>query len=130
MPIYLRHRSVWLRIKEIYTIHSSRRSSKRGSKRKRQAGTTPYGMVAECVEPPRVGDGMPSAELKVPASKVTKFMTRLHKALGDSEVIVLVEPRGEYYYRVRIYAPNASSLEEAVEEARKIIEALRARKRS
>ncbi|NPA04770.1 MAG: hypothetical protein GXO09_01565 [Crenarchaeota archaeon] len=122
MPIYLRHRSAWLRIKEVYSLQSAS-----SGKRRRKSKTTPYGMVAECVNPPKLDSGMPSAELKVSASKVTKFITRLYRVL-DADVIVLVKPRDEYHYMVKIYAPSKDKLEKALRQARAIIAELKAKK--
>ncbi len=106
MPVYLSYGSVWLKLKEAPEPQAA------GGRRRRQRRVSaPYGLVAESVE--RVDlDGLEKVyEVVVPATKVSRFASRLLKTIPAS-FTVLIEPHGDDYV-ARFYAPNASYAGEA-----------------
>ncbi len=106
MPIYLKYRGTWLRLKEVYSyaeVVRTRRRRTRGS-------TASTGMlVAESVDAPRLNGLKYTVEIPVSSTKVTRFAANL--LLRAPHVTVVIEPRGEDYI-ARIYSRSKSELEE------------------
>lgn len=122
MKVLIRHGDTWLLLKEVYTIQQQRR--KRG--RQRTRSTAPYGMVAESVEKLPVNGMRYKDEVNVPATKVSRFATKMYMAAGDA--VVAIEPDGPDKYRATIYARSRTELKRVKELAESVIAALQVRR--
>ncbi|MET1101122.1 MAG: hypothetical protein ABWW69_01390 [Pyrodictiaceae archaeon] len=120
MPVYIMHKDVWLKLKEVYTIQTSSR------RRTRSVRVAPYGMVAEAVRDLKLSGFRYKEQLEVPSSKVSRFAARAHMAIADS-VIVLIKPKDDDYV-AEIRAKTKRELEEAKKVLSKLLEELRTRK--
>ncbi|KSW12303.1 hypothetical protein CF15_06030 [Pyrodictium occultum] len=122
MRVLIRHGDVWLLLKEVYTIQRGRR--RRGRQRTRSAA--PYGMVAESVEKPPVNGMKYSGYVEVPATKVSRFATKMHMAEGNA--VIAIEPDGLDSYKAVIYASTKSELERVKRLAESVIASLQVRR--
>lgn len=122
MKVLIRHGDTWLLLKEVYTIQQQRR--KRG--RQRTRSTAPYGMVAESVEKLPVNGMRYKDEVNVPATKVSRFATKMYMAAGDA--VVAIEPDGPDKYRATIYARSRTELKRVKELAESVIASLQVRR--
>ena len=96
MKVLIRHGDTWLLLKEVYTIQQQRR--KRG--RQKTRGAAPYGMVAESVDKLPVNGMRYRTEVSVPATKVSRFATKMYMAAGNA--VIAIEPDGSDKYRAVI----------------------------
>ncbi len=106
MPIYLKYRGAWLRLKEVYQPAEALKSRRR---RSRSSSTTIGMLVAESVEPPKLDGLRYSAEIPVSSTKVTRFAAYL--ILRAPYVTVIIEPRGNDYV-AKIYSKSRKELEQ------------------
>ncbi|BES81377.1 hypothetical protein [Pyrodictium abyssi] len=122
MKVLIKHGDTWLLLKEVYTIQQQRR--KRG--RQKTRSTAPYGMVAESVEKLPVNGMRYKDEVNVPATKVSRFATKMYMAAGDA--VVAIEPDGPDKYRATIYARSKTELERVKELAESVVASLQVRR--
>ncbi len=108
MPVFLKHRGVWLRIKEVYKIEP-RRSKKRKKSSRGASASTGGMLVAESVEKLPVNGMKYKAEIEVSSLRVTRFAARV--MLEAPHVTVVIEPKGDDYV-ARVYARSKKELEE------------------
>ena len=107
MPVFLKHRGVWLRIKEVYKIEPRR--SKKRKKGTRSTSSVSGMLVAESVDKLPL-DGMKyRAEIEISSTRVTRFAARV--MLEAPHVMVVIEPKGEDYVAV-VYARSRKELED------------------
>ncbi len=119
MPVYLSYGRTWLKLKSAQTAAST--SSSRG--RRRQKRSAPYGLVAESVDTVDVKGLIKVYETLVPATKVSRFASKLLKELPET-IIALIKPYGEDYI-VEFYAKNSSYASTARAAAEKVLKELR-----
>ena len=106
MPVFLKHRGVWLKIKEVYKIEP-RRSKKR--KKSTKSVSSASGMlVAESVDKLPLNGMKYKAEIEISSTRVTRFAARV--MLEAPHVMVVIEPKGEDYVAV-VYARSKKELE-------------------
>ena len=106
MPVFLKHRGVWLKIKEVYRIEP-RRSKKR--KKSTKSVSSASGMlVAESVDKLPLNGMKYKAEIEISSTRVTRFAARV--MLEAPHVMVVIEPKGEDYVAV-VYARSKKELE-------------------
>jgi len=122
LKVLIKHGDTWLLLKEVYTIQQQRR--KRG--RQKTRSTAPYGMVAESVEKLPVNGMKYRDEVNVPATKVSRFATKMYMAAGDA--VVAIEPDGPDKYRATIYARSKTELKKVKELAESVIASLQVRR--
>ena len=108
MPVFLKHRGVWLRIKEVYRIEP-RRAKKRGKKSAPRSSAASGMLVAESVDKLPINGMRYRAEIEVSSQRVTRFAAQV--MLAAPHVTVVIEPRGEDYVAV-VYARTKRELEE------------------
>ena len=122
MRVLIRHSDTWLLLKEVYTIQQQRR--KRG--RQKTRGAAPYGMVAESVDKLPVNGMRYRTEVSVPATKVSRFATKMYMTAGNA--VIAIEPDGSDKYRAVIYARTKNELLRIKELAESIIASLQVRR--
>ena len=122
MKVLIKHGDTWLLLKEVYTIQQQRR--KRGRQRMRSAA--PYGMVAESVEKLPTNGMRYKDEVEVPATKVSRFATKMYMAAGDA--VIAIEPDGSDKYKAIIYARSKTELKRVKELAESVIASLQVRR--
>ncbi len=107
LRVILRHGDSWLEVKGLHKIESS--SRKRGSSRKKRSSL--YSIVAESVRKPSVKKYRYKREVKVPATQVSKFITRIFR--HNTSVLVLIEALDDEYYLAKIYSSSKREIEKA-----------------
>ncbi len=114
MPVYLRHKGTWLRIKEVYRIEPVRQRKKRKSSK-----TTTYSsmLVAESVDKVPLDGLRYKAEIPISSTRVTRFAAQLFLSLPHATI--LIEPRGEDYVAI-VYARSKRELEQLVSQVEHI----------
>ncbi len=126
MQVYLHYGGTWLRVKEVYTIQSGVGRRRRS---KQQPRSSPYGLVAESIDSKPDTRGYKfTAEVTVPAMKVSRFAARAHM-VGNVDAIVLIEEESPDTYKARVYAKSRQELENAVRILSEIISSLQAGRR-
>ncbi len=108
MPVFLKHRGVWLRIKEVYKIEP-RRARKRGKKSTPKSSAASGMLVAESVEKLPLDGLKYRAEIEVSSQKVTRFAAQV--MLAAPHITVVIEPKGEDYVAI-VYARSKRELEQ------------------
>jgi hypothetical protein len=99
MPVYLSYGSSWLKLKEVP-------EPLQVGRRRKQRRVAPYGLVAETVDSVKLNGLMKVYEVVVPATKVSRFASKLVKSVPHT-ITVVIEPHGDDYV-ARFYAPSAS----------------------
>ncbi len=104
MPVYIKHKGTWLRVKEVYHIEPVRRR-----KRTRSSTSTSSMLVAESVDKVNLNGLRYRAEIPISSTRVTRFAARLFQSYPN--ITVLIEPRGEDYVAI-VYARSKKELEQ------------------
>ncbi|WP_167827901.1 hypothetical protein [Pyrolobus fumarii] len=109
MPVYLKHRGVWLRVKEVYAIVSTGRRKRRGKQRSTSTSSSSGMLVAESVERVPLNGMKYKVEIPIASTRVTRFAAQL--VLRVPHVTVVIEPRGDDYVAI-VYARSRKELQE------------------
>ncbi len=116
MRIVLQHGDSWLEVKGLHKIEST--SRKRGSSRRKRSSM--YSIVAENVKKPSVKKYRYKQEVRVPATQISKFITRVFR--HNSNVLVLIEAIDDEHYLAKIYSTSKREIERATKIITSVLE--------